>query len=522
MMEVLVGTPIDIVVFQIDILGYFSWLYDNVSSAAQIVVDNWIFLLIGVSAGMILGTIPGMGGTVTMTILVPFTLSLEPNQAFVMLSGGVGATTFTGSITSILINTPGTSSNAATLIDGYPMTQKGKSETAITISAISSASGAVLAASIFILAIPIMIQVVLLFGPSEIFWIIMFAIVIIPFVVADRALYGVLTAGLGAMVAFVGTSPQTAEPRFTFGVPILNNGIELISMLIGFFAISEIVRIASLDRNTIVDFDTVELAGSKLEGLQVVLKNKLLWFRCSVIGLIIGAIPGAGGSAAAFVSYAHAIQTAPNKGEFGSGNPLGVLAPEAANDAKDGGQLFPTLGLGIPGSGTMAVFLGALLIHGVFPGPNVLTDETQLVLIIALSVLASNILTSIIGLGVANRITAILRTPTPLLLTGITVLALVSVLIVRNSPVDMLITFVFTIFGLMLVYLEINRIPFLIAFVLAGILERQYHLARRFAGDDIIGALFGSTLDQLLIILFLLSIVILIIPREKLTGQLID
>ena len=518
MFESAIVVPIDPTLLQVDVMGYFSWLYDSVSGAADIVVQNWLFLLIGVIAGMLLGTIPGMGGTVTMTILVPFTLSLDPFEAFVMLSGGVGATTFSGSLTSILINTPGTSSNAATLIDGYPMTQRGKSETAITISAISSASGAVLAASIFILAIPLMIEVVLLFGPSEIFWIIMFAIVIIPFVVADRALYGVLTAGLGAMLAFVGTSPQTAEPRFTFGIPILNNGVELISMLIGFFAISEIVRIASLDRNTIVDFDTVELAGSKLEGLRIIIKNKLLWFRCSIIGLVVGAIPGAGGSAAAFVAYAHAIQTSPNKDEFGNGNPLGVLAPEAANDAKDGGQLFPTLGLGIPGSGTMAVFLGALLIHGIFPGPNVLTDETQLVLVIALSVLCSNILTSIIGLAVANRITAILRTPIPLLLTGITVLALVSVLIVRNAPIDMLITFVFTIFGLLLVYLEINRIPFLIAFVLAGILERQYHLARRFAGDDVITALFGSTLDQILIVLFLLSLVLMIIPR----GQVVD
>lgn len=519
MLEGVLALPTDPVTLQFGIGSYLSWLAQNVSAAAGHVVSNWQFLLIGIAAGMILGAIPGMGGTVTMTILLPFTLALQQYEAFVMLSGGVGATTFSGSITAILINTPGTSSNAATLIDGYPMTQKGESETAITISAISSALGAVLAAIIFILAIPLMIKVVLLFGPSEIFWIVMFAIVIIPFVVANRPLYGVLTAGLGAMAAFVGVSPQTAEPRFTFGLPILNDGIELIAMLIGFFAISEIVRIASLGRNTIIDFDKVEMAGSKIEGVRIFFRNKWLWFRCSILGLVIGAIPGAGGSAAAFVAYAHAIQTSDDKDSFGKGNPLGVLAPESANDAKDGGQLFPTLGLGIPGSGTMAVFLGALLIHGVFPGPRVLSDNTELVLIIALSILASNVLTSIIGLALANKVTTLLRTPVPLLLTGITVLSLTSVLIVRNAALDMIITLVFAVFGIILVALEINRIPFLIAFVLAGILERQYHLARRFAGGDVTGALFGSSLDQLLIGIFVLSIVLLVIPRDKLIGR---
>lgn len=521
MIEVGLAPTVDPIVFQTGgLFEYLSWLSGRLGAATAVVGDNLVFLLIGIIAGMIVGIIPGMGGTVALTILLPFTLALQPYEAFVLLSGAVGATTFSGSITAILINTPGSSSNAATLIDGYPMTQKGQSETAITISAISSASGAVLAASIFILAVPLMIEVVLLFGPSEIFWIVIFAIVIIPFVVADRPLFGILTAGLGALVGLVGVSPQTAEPRFTFGVPILNNGIDLISMLIGFFAIAEIVRLASLDRNTIVDFDRIEMAGSKLEGLRVVLRNKWLWLRCSLIGLVVGAIPGAGGSAAGFVAYAHAIQTSSDKGSFGSGNPLGILAPESANDAKDGGQLFPTLALGIPGSGTMAVFLGALLLHGVFPGPSVLTDNTQLVFIIAISILISNILTSVIGLSLANAATYILRAPIPLLLTGITILSLTSVLIVRNSAIDMMLTVFFAVFGIILIGLEINRIPFLIAFVLAGILERQYHLARRFAGGDVTGALFGSQLDQLLIGIFLLSIVLLIIPREKLLKPL--
>lgn len=519
MSGVLLGQGVEVIVLQSGAIGYFSWLYELIVGALGVIGNNYLYLLLGVLAGMIIGTIPGMGGTVTLTILLPFTLSLSQFEAFTLLSGAVGATTFSGSMTAILINTPGTSSNAATLIDGYPMTQRGESETAITVSAISSATGAILAASIFIIAIPLMIDVVLLFGPSEVFWIVLSAIIIIPFVVADRPLFGILTGGLGALVAFVGASPQTAEPRFTFDILILTDGVDLIAMLIGFFAIAEIVRIASLDRNTIVDFETVEMAGSKLKGLKVVLENKWLWFRCSLIGLIVGAIPGAGGSAAAFVAYAHAIQSSSDKDQFGKGSPLGVLAPEAANDAKDGGQLFPTLGLGIPGSGSMAVFLGALLMHGVFPGPSVLSDHTELVLVIALSLLLSNILTSVIGLALSNKLTYILRVPIPLLLTAITVLALTSVFIVRNAAADMVITLVFAVLGLIMIYLEINRIPFLIAFILAGILERQYHLAVKFAAGDAYAAFFTGTLNQILIAIFALSIFFLIIPRKKLFAM---
>jgi len=501
-------------------LNYFGWLFENVSQAAVIVARNWHYLLIGVIAGMIIGTIPGMGGVIVLTILLPFTLVLDQFQAFVMLSGGVGACTFAGSITAILINTPGTASNAATLIDGYPLTQKGKSVTAITISAISSASGAVLAASIFIIAIPLMIEVVLLFGPGQIFWVLLWALLIIPFIVADRPLYGVLTGAFGALAAFIGTAPQTAEPRYTFGRVILYDGFELAAMLIGLFAIAEIVRISSLDRNTIIDFDTIEMSGSKAEGVAAMLDHKWLWFKSSLIGLFVGAIPGAGGSAAAFISYAQAAQSSKNKDAFGKGSVEGIIAPESANDAKDGGQLFPTLGLGVPGSGTMAIFLGALMMHGIFPGPNLLTDEVHLVLVIALSLLMANILTSVIGLIVAEKITYVLRVPIPLLLTGITVLSLTAVFILRNSVSDLWIAFLFAVLGIIFIRLEISRIPFLIAFVLASILERNFHLAMRFAGGSANEAFFSGTLNVVLLVFFIGSIAFMFVPQEKILGRI--
>lgn len=492
---------------------------ESLDYAIRIVATHFHWVIFGVIIGMLIGTIPGMGGVVALTIILPFTFHLDQNQAFTLMAGAVGATTFSGSITAILINTPGTASNAATLIDGYPLTQKGQSATAIGASALSSASGAVLAALIFIALIPFMIDFVLLFGPSEIFWIVLFAIVLIPIFVANNPLYGILTALLGCMVAFIGIAPQSAEPRFTFGFLYLQDGVTLIAMLIGFFAIAEVVRVASLERNTIVDFERVQLTGSKMDGIRAVIERKWLWFRCSLIGLVVGAIPGAGGSAAAFVAYAHGIQSSDDRDSFGHGNIDGVIAPESANDAKDGGQLFPTLGLGIPGSGTMAVFLGAMLVHGVFPGPQVLDRWTELVIIIALSLLISNILTSVIGLALAEKLTLVLKIPIPLLLTFIAILAFAAVFMVRTTLLDLVIVMIFAIFGLLLIYLEISRIPFLIAFILAAILEHNFWLAVRFGHGRIFEVFFTGTLNIILIALFTLSIVFLLFPVKELIRQ---
>lgn len=491
---------------------------ESLEFAIKTVIGHIHWVVAGVLVGMLIGTVPGMGGVVTLTIILPFTIGLERFQAFTLMAAAVGATTFSGSITAILINTPGTSSNAATLIDGYPLTQKGEAATAVGASALSSAAGAILANIVFISAIPIMIEVVLLFGPAQIFWIVLFAIIIIPLFVADNDLYGILLALFGAFFAFVGRAPQSTETRFTLGVIELESGVTLVAMLIGFFAIAEILRVASLDRNTIVDFETVELTGSRIKGIKEVWKYRWMWFRCSLIGMIVGAIPGAGGSAAAFVAYAHGVQSAEHKEMFGKGAIEGVIAPESANDAKDGGQLFPTLGLGVPGSGSMAVFLAGMLIHGVLPGPRVLDAFTELVIVVALSLLLSNILTSVIGLVFADKVTEILRIPIPLFLTFITILSFAAVFLVRNSVVDLVLTLVFALFGLVLIYLEISRIPFLIAFILGAILERNFWLTAGFNRGELVEAFTAGPVNTVLIGIFVLSLVFYVMPL----GNIID
>ena len=490
---------------EIDLVAKFAqeavWLY----------FENIPWILAGVIVGMILGVIPGMGGVVTLVLLLPLTLGMDKFQAFAILSGGLGATTYTGSITGILINTPGTSSNAATIIDGYPLTQRGEAATALGASAFASATGAIVAVVIFLLSLPFLLDIALAFGPSEVFWLVIGALVVLPFLVGDKPLAGIATAGMGLIATFIGRAPQTAEPRFTFGQTALFDGLPILAPLVGLFALAEIFRLASIDRKMVVP-ETVKMSGNRLRGVKEVIKHRWLWLRCSILGLIIGAVPGAGGASSSFIAYGHAVQSAKNKTGFGEGRIEGVIASEAANDAKDGGQLFPSMALGIPGSASMAVFLAGLLAHGMFPGPRTLIDNIELVMVVALSLGTANIMTSIIGFTLINQFTRLLKISVQRLLPAITVLALTAAYLGRNQFNDVIMTLAFALFGAVLIYVGVSRVPFLIAFVLGSLLEQNFYLASQFAGGNIYEGFFTGTLNLILIGIVLLSVIAITLP----------
>lgn len=478
----------------------------------QLLAENVHWVLIGVALGMFIGTIPGMGGIVTLTLFLPFTLAMEPHQAFAFMSGGLGATTFAGSLTAILINTPGTSSNAATLIDGYPLTQKGEASTAIAASAISSAIGAIIGTTLFILFIPVLIQIALLFGPSEVAWLVLTAIIVISVVIDDRPLLGITTGIFGVLLALVGTAPQTGENRFTFGQAELYGGVSLIAMIIGLFALAEIVRLMASNKESISPESTVNVGKKKAKGITETLKHKWLIVRCSLIGLLIGAIPGAGGSTASFVAYGHGAQSVKDA-NFGSGNLAGVIAPEASNDAKDGGQLFPSLGLGIPGSGSMAVFLAAFLLHGFLPGPQLLIQNSEIAVMIALSLLLSNVVTSAIGLIATRHIVKILKIPIVKLLPAIVVLAMAAVFIDESQVSDLYIALIFGVIGLIMIQANVSRVPIIVGFVLGAILEENYFLATAYADGNIIEAFFTGYVNWILVLILLVSVISIVLPK---------
>lgn len=483
-------------------------------TALQTIGNNLVWLFIGVVAGMLLGVIPGMGGVVTLTILLPFTLRMSPNQAFILLSAAMGAVSFSGSISAILINAPGTGGNAATMIDGYPLAQKGRAAEAIGASAAASAAGALVGILIFFLLIPFVIDIALLFGTSEIFWLVVIGLSIVPIVSGDRVLAGIAMGGLGLLVAFVGQTSVTGEYRFTFDLPLLFDGAGLVPPLVGLFALAEMIKLAASDEGVIPD-KVGEMTGNKFDGVRAVIKHKWLFLRCSAIGMLVGAIPGIGATVATFISYGHAVQSSPHQEEFGSGRIEGVIATEASNDSKDGGQLFPTLGLGIPGSASAAVLLGAFIIQGITPGPSLLQDNLDLMLLIVFSLLLSNILTSIIGLTFTGVFTKIQQVSISRLFPTIVILSLIATFVLRNNFGDMLIALVFAGLGLTLMYMNITRIPIIIAIILGPILERNYFLTLRLADGTAFEAFFTGWLNQVLILFLIVSAVIPLIQRMR-------
>lgn len=470
--------------------------------ALGLVGENWIYLLFGVAVGMALGVIPGMGGSVTLAVLIPFTLDLDGAAAFTLLAGAMGATTFSGSITAILFNVPGTSSNGATIIDGYPMAQKGRAAVAIGASAFSSAAGAVIGIGIFFLLIPVIVDVVLAFGPPQRFWLVLIGLSVLPLVSGKRMLAGLAVGGFGLMFSYVGTSVITGERIFVLDQPFLYNGIGLIPAIVGLFAIAEVVKLATLERGVMQE--GVEITGNQFGGIREVLKRKSIFVRSAIIGTVVGAIPGVGGTAATFISYGHAVQTSKDPETFGDGNVAGVIASEAANDSKDGGQLFPTLGLGIPGSGSTAVLLGAFIMHGILPGPQMLIEHLDLMLVIVFSLLFANVLTSIIGLAFARYLVIVTRIPITVIFPVITSLSIVAVYITRNSFGDVWLALGFGLLGVVLMYVEITRIPIIIALVLGEIMENNYHITVSLHDSHM--AFFTGTLNILLVLALLVSV----------------
>jgi len=483
-------------------------------TALAILGDNLLWLFVGVIAGMALGIIPGMGGVVTLTIILPFTLKMDPNQAFIVLSAALGAVSFSGSISAILINAPGTGGNAATLLDGYPMAQKGRAAEAIGASATASAAGAIIGILFFFIMIPFVIDIALLFGASEVFWLVLLGLSIVPLVAGERVLAGLSMGGFGLLLAFVGQTSVTGEYRFTFDLPLLFDGLGLIPPLVGLFALAEMIKLASSDEGLVPD-SVEEVAGSKFDGVKEVVKHKWLFLRCSSIGMIVGAIPGIGATVATFIAYGHAVQSSDNQEEFGEGRVEGIIATESANDSKDGGQLFPTLGLGIPGSASTAVLLGGFIIHGITPGPSLLQEQLDLMLVIVFALLFSNILTSLIGLAFTGVFVRVQQVSVSRLFPTIIILALVATFVLRNNFGDMFLALIFGAIGLVLMYLNVSRIPIIIALILGSILERNYFLAIRLADGGPLAAFFSGWLNQLLILILVVSALLPIIQRLR-------
>jgi len=440
--------------------------------------EVFVFLLAGIPLGLIFGIIPGLGGIVALAILLPVVYGMEPIQGLTLLLATHAVVYTGGSISAVLLNIPGATPNAATVIDGFPMTQKGEGGRAIGAALASSGLGGVFGALVLVALIPAVRPVVLAFGAPETFFLALLGISFIAVLGKGSILKGLIAGGLGLLIALFGFNPMTGEARFSFGTIYLLDGFRLIPLCLGLFAIPEVIELAARG-GTIAKVQRMglEIRGDIIKGVKDTFHHWWLLLRCSAIGAGVGIVPGVGGETAPFVAYGHAKQTSKHPERFGQGYIEGVIAPESANNAKEGGSLVPTLAFGVPGSSGMAVLLGGFMILGIEPGPLFLQEHLDLAFSLVATIAVANVLAVLIALSLSGQLARVAFIPGHILGPVVLVFCVVGAYCTQGNMLDVVWTLVFGALGYLMKVFDYNRPVLLLAFVLGGIAERQFNIA---------------------------------------------
>lgn len=470
-------------------MEYFEAFYGGLVSVLPISAQGqqaFLFMLIGMAIGFWVGILPGLGGAATMAIMLPFIYNLDPTSAFAFLLGSNAVTATTGDITSVLFGVPGEGTTAATIVDGHPMAKQGEAGRALGAALMSSLVGAIIGALALAVAIPIVQPLVLSIGAAEFFMLAILGITFVASLSGGNVVKGLMAGGFGLTLAMVGLDPIEAIPRFTFeGVVgedfslFLWDGIALVTVTIGLFAIPEIIDLAL--QGTSIAREQMGKIGGVMEGVKDTFRHWWLVFRCSALGAYIGLLPGLGGATAQWVAYAHAVQSSPNKERFGKGAIEGVLGPGAANNSKEGGSLIPTIAFGVPGSVSMAILLGAFLIQGIVPGPDLLDPAKHLTLTFSFVwiIVLSNIITVAICFLFLNQLAKITNVKGTLLIPFLLLLIYLGAFTVKNSFGDLILLLLFGALGWLMVQFDWQRPPLLLGLVLGTIAERNLWIATR-------------------------------------------
>lgn len=451
-------------------------MFDSVVTAASYLADGWnlLFLMLGVVVGVVFGIIPGLGGATAIALLLPLTFGMQAEQAITLMGGVMGAVTIGGSITAILLNTPGTAPNAATCFDGYPLTRQGKAGVAIGAAVTSSSIGGVIGAVILMMLLPVAKNIILFFGPPAYFMLALLGLTALT-AASSNLLRGLIGACLGLFIGFVGYDDLGGVTRYTGGIDYLWDGLSIVPVLIGLFAIAEMLKLY-VDGGTIAKSDETQSVGvsGAFEGIRSAFRHFKVILSGSAIGSVIGTVPGVGGTVASFLSYSFTQQTSKDKDKFGNGDVRGVIAPEASNNAKDGGALIPTLAFGIPGSAEMALFLGVLVLHGMDPGPMLLLEREFTIFVLILALLAATVASGVIVLLTARYLIKVTYIDTSILIPSVIVVSLVGAYALHNSIGDVFAAAFFGVLGYLMHRFDYPRITLVIALVLGGLMERNY------------------------------------------------
>jgi putative tricarboxylic transport membrane protein len=461
-------------------------LTDALNGLAQVFQPLPLMLmLLGVAIGFVVGILPGLGGAVTLALMLPFTFDMQPVEAFAFLLGMWVVTSTTGDITSVLFGVPGEATSAATVLDGHPMTKRGEGGRALGAVLFSSALGAIFGALVLALSIPVIRPVVLAFAPPEFFALTILGLTFVVALSGGRQLKGFIMAGLGLMVAIVGLDPQAGVPRYTFDQLYLWDGIGIVPLVVGLFGGAEVLQLMlskrSIARPAPADAPDTSLSGVA-QGVRDVLRHWPLVIRSSAIGTGVGIVPGLGGSVAQFMAYGAAQQSSKTPEMFGKGAIEGVIASGAVNNAKDSGSLIPTIGFGIPGGAGSAVLLSAFLIVGLNPGEEMLTTSLD----VTFSMIWVTVLANLIAVAAAflllKPLTRLTFISGPLLVPFLLLLLALGAYTSSNSFADVYVMIAAAVVGVICIRYDWPRVPFLLAVVLGSLAERYLFLSHSLFG----------------------------------------
>ena len=436
-------------------------------------------MLIGMALGFVVGLLPGLGGPTTLALMLPFVFKMTPIDAFAFLLGMLAVTATTGDITSILFGIPGEPTTAATIVDGHAMAKNGEAGRALGAAMMSSLVGAVFGALVLGLAIPIVRPLVLTLGSPEFFMLAALGITFVASLSGDALLKGLLAGGLGLWLATIGLDPVTGIQRYTFGQLFLWDGIGLVPVTIGFYAIPELIEMGTAG-SSIAKLD-VGRVGGVWEGVRDTFRHWLLVIRCSALGTFVSIIPGLGAATTQWLAYAHAVQSSGSRERFGKGAVEGVLGPGAANNSSLGGSLVTTVAFGVPASVATAILMGAFFVQGLVPGPAMLTPAPKGHLAVTLAmvwtIVVSNIITVAICLAFMGPLARITQIRSSVLVPFIMILVYVGAFAEKNVFEDLAVVLAFGALGWVMAKLDWPRPPLLLGLVLGPLAENRLFLS---------------------------------------------
>ncbi|WP_142848838.1 tripartite tricarboxylate transporter permease [Telmatospirillum sp. J64-1] len=479
---------------------------------------NIMYVFIGVLAGTIIGMLPGLGPISALALMIPITFSMDPASGLILMAGVYYGAIFGGSTSSILLNAPGVAGTVATSFDGYPLARQGKAGKALALAAYASFIGGTVSVIGLMLIAPSLASVAVSFGPAEYFALMVLGLTAVVSLSDKSLVKGLMAAVLGVMISIVGLDRQTGTERYTLDMLELVQGIDFLVVALGIFALGEVFAMllagdnGSHQRQKIGSLklsrsEAKEIAGPVTRG--------------SVLGFFVGVLPGAGATIASFLAYGMEKRIARDGDSFGKGNPKGVAAPESANNAACGGSFVPLLTLGVPGSGSTAVLLGALLVMGVTPGPLMLEQRPDVFWGVIASMYVGNIFLLLLNLPLIPLMARILEIPRPLLLSLIVLFCMIGVYGLKFSSFDLYLLLIFGILGLLMKLYGFPSAPLILALILGDLMEENMRRALQISNGDWMTFVNKPISLTLLIIAFLSLFLPMIIKpiRRRFAGK---